>query len=247
MYSRLPRSRWTIGLLITVTVTLFLSVILAFPFLLRGVAGQDWKTLSDMGQSYGVISTVLSGLALCGVVVSVTFQWRQVMWARTASARERHFELIKLMLAEPDLSYQRREPGRAGSQRWRRRLTCNLWSSHWLLLWDLGELDESSLKIAFDELFADEIARDWWHDVGAFWIGHRTRRRDRFLAIAWKSFRDSAAAPAEGIASPGTADAESAVSSPVGPASVSRTDRHSLSEPEDGLAIQRPLPDQATD
>ena len=178
----------------------FLAVILALPFLLRGVAGRDWQTLSDVGQAYGAISAILSGLALCGVAVSVTVQWRQVVWARVASARERHFELIKLMLAEPGLNYQLREG--ESDERHRRQLTCNLWASHWLLLWDLGELDPRSVRTAFDELFADAYARDWWRDLGPHWIARRSRRRDEFLEITWSSFRAAERAAAEAPVAP---------------------------------------------
>jgi hypothetical protein len=189
MGSRALRRRWVSFLLIAGTVLVFLVAILAFPFYLPAAAGQDWQTLSNVGQAYGVMSAVLSGLALCGVVASVTLQWRQAVWARTTSARERHFELMKLMLEDPGLSHELR-PGESGQEH-RRKLVNNLWASHWLLLYEVGELDPEMLRSVFDDLFLDPAARDWWRVNGTNWTSRRSRRRDEFLEIAWNSFREA--------------------------------------------------------
>jgi hypothetical protein len=189
MGSGTRRRRWVGYAVIAGAVVLFLVAILAFPFYLPGAAGRDWQTLSNVGQAYGVISAVLSGLALCGVVASVTLQWRQAVWARTTSARERHFELMKLMLEDPDLSHLLR-PGETGQEH-RRKLVNNLWASHWLLLWDVGEVDAQFLRAAFANLFTDAAARDWWRETGPSWVARRTRRHDEFLEIAWNAFRDA--------------------------------------------------------
>jgi hypothetical protein len=200
MHPRTLRARWINGALIAAGTLLFLAAILAFPFVLQGVAGRDWQTLSDVGQAYGAISAILSGLALCGVAVSVTVQWRQVVWSRTASAREQHFELMKMMLANPGLNYLQREHD--DEELYRRRMICNLWVSHWLLLWDLGELDPESLRSAFDELFTNPFSRDWWRKRGPTWIARRSRRREEFMAIAWSSFREADRMAVEIIADP---------------------------------------------
>ncbi|MBM2614747.1 hypothetical protein JIG36_04155 [Actinoplanes sp. LDG1-06] len=196
MRTRTLRRRWINTSLIISASVVFLAGILIFPFLVRGVAGRDWQTLSDVGQAYGAISAILSGLALCGVAVSVTVQWRQTVWARIASARERHFELIKLILEDPELSY--RGPADVESDReHRRQLVCNLWVSHWMLLWELGELDAESLRYAFDDLFADAVSRDWWRSAGPIWMAHRSRRRREFVAVAWSSFEEMERVSAE--------------------------------------------------
>jgi hypothetical protein len=191
---RVRSRRWIGVVLIVAGTTLFLGLILVYPVYLQGVAkrqDRDWQTLSEVGQAYGGISAVLSGLALCGVVVSLVLQWRQTLWSRTTGARERHFELMKLTLDDPQLSYEMRHG--EDVLEYRRKIVNSLWMSHWRMLWDIGDVDQQFLRSAFDELFADPQAREWWREAGPFWIARRSRRRDIFLVIAWNSFHDAEA------------------------------------------------------
>jgi hypothetical protein len=155
---------------------------------------RDWKTLSDAGQAYGGISAIVAGLGFCGIAASLALQARQTRLAQAISARERHFELVKLGLEFPELSYQIREDP---PEIYKKKVLINLWVSHWLLLWDIGEADEASLRFAFNDLFRDSIARLWWKDWGSKWAARDTRQHRQFSRIAWACHTEASERSAE--------------------------------------------------
>ena len=60
--------------------TVLLLLILVSPLFLRTLArahGINWSQLSDIGQTYGAASAILSGVALVGVSLSLMVQARQ--------------------------------------------------------------------------------------------------------------------------------------------------------------------------
>lgn len=125
----------------------------------------NWALLSNIGQSYGAISAVLSGLALCGIAISVTMQWRQSQLSQEAAARDRHLELVKIVLENPELGGKRRERYRDDAQ-FRVAMMNNLWVTSWETLWRIGDLGDQSLRSACREMFSEQDARDWWNNVG---------------------------------------------------------------------------------
>lgn len=154
---------------------LFIATIVAFPLITQNlVSNRDWKSLSDAGQAYGGVSAIVAGLGFCGIAASLVLQVRQTRLAQAISARERHFELVKLGLENPALSYQIR--GEA-PETYKKKVLTNLWVSHWLLLWDIGEADENFLYLVLHDLFRESIARDWWQQWGEDFARQNARRR----------------------------------------------------------------------
>src|SRR5262245_16444045 len=98
-------SQWR-AVTISVAATI-LAVALLWPVLttITESSNINWHALSEVGQAYGAVSAVLSGLALGGVVVSLLIQQRQARTSTQYAIRERHFDLLKLMLDQPDLMY----------------------------------------------------------------------------------------------------------------------------------------------
>lgn len=161
----------------------FLAMIVAFPLLTQGLVGnRDWRALSDAGQAYGGVSAIVAGLGFCGIAASLALQVRQTRLAQAISARERHFELVRFNLENPALSYQLRDEPPV---RYQKKVLINLWVSHWLLLWDIGEADERFLHFALADLFQERLARQWWQQWGNDFVLRDTRRHRRFLEIAW--------------------------------------------------------------
>jgi hypothetical protein len=161
---------------------IFIAMIVFFPLVTQGLVNdRDWTALSDAGQAYGGISAIVAGLGFCGIATSIALQVRQTRLAQAISARERHFELVKFGLDYPSLSYQLRgeEP-----ELYQKKVLINLWVSHWLLLWDIGEADERFLIFALNDLFTDHIARDWWQQWGDHFAMLDTRRHRHFTRIA---------------------------------------------------------------
>ena len=127
------------------------------------------------------LSTIVSIAALLAVAVSLTVQQRQARSEQMVGARERHFELIKLMLEHPELDYNATKRPDADD-----RLTTigmSLWVAHWNTLWHIGKLDEKALRFNLSDLFADPDACVWWHTVGSGWSSKGSRRERKFITI----------------------------------------------------------------
>jgi hypothetical protein len=166
---RVQRSRITITLIVLSTLV-FISAVVLFPILTGTLFGHvtNWAELSDAGQAYGGISAILSALALCGIVASLLLQRRQNHLTRISSARERHFELMKIQIDRPSLRYRARDDDET-DETYTKKAMFNLWISHWKMLWDAGLVDVEHLKWDCDGLFVDELARSWWSNVGDRW------------------------------------------------------------------------------
>src|SRR4051794_23078917 len=91
----------------------------------------DRGRLSDVGQAYGGVSAVLSALAFCAIAASLLLQFQQTRSASIAAARERHFELVRLAIDDPDLLFLA-ERRRLGDDA-RLVARSNLWVAHWLM------------------------------------------------------------------------------------------------------------------
>ena len=96
-----PAKRWHVSdtlrrailatALIAVAVVIIALVALS-PLALRelsSVRGVSWPQLSNIGQTYGAASALLTGLALIGVVGSIVFQVRAIRVSREQAMRDR--------------------------------------------------------------------------------------------------------------------------------------------------------------
>ncbi|MFF9359895.1 DUF6082 family protein [Streptomyces griseoluteus] len=66
-------------------------------------ASADWGKLSDISQTYGAVSVVLSAIVLAGVALSLLYQVRQTRTSNEQAIRDSHFQLATLALSDPDL------------------------------------------------------------------------------------------------------------------------------------------------
>lgn len=83
----------------------FVGTILS-PVLLLGIDHlfhANWVTVSNIGQTYGFASAILSGLALLAVAYSLIIQQRESTVARIENQRILHTELIKMAIEDPSL------------------------------------------------------------------------------------------------------------------------------------------------
>src|SRR5690349_8108119 len=69
--------------------------------LVARIPGMNWARLSNVGQTYGAISALLTALALGGVVISLIYQARDVRTAREQASRAVHQELLKIEMEDP--------------------------------------------------------------------------------------------------------------------------------------------------
>jgi hypothetical protein len=164
---------------------IFVLIVLS-PFALRLLAHgrrDDWALLSDIGQTYGAISALLSAGALTGVAVSVFIQIKELRHNREQAARAIQFDLLKMALEDP-VYLQCVGPAAGapeGGEDWSRQsIYINLLLNFWQMRWEFGDMTEEEIRGAGrDELFASEVGRRYWHHYGPRRALHATNRRSR--------------------------------------------------------------------
>ena len=173
-----------------------LSLILVSPLLLRQLAqikGIDWTELSNIGQTYGAASAILSAVALIGITLSLMVQARQARIERVRITRERHMELLRIILDAPEVYSPiiGVEAARSGTDT-RRFLFCTMWVNYARMGFEAGVLTEELLH---DDIFApafkSEPMRKWWTRARKYWSGNLIQgRKDRkFVQIIDEEYR----------------------------------------------------------
>ncbi|WP_305785933.1 DUF6082 family protein [Symbioplanes lichenis] len=192
-------ARMTIRLLLLAAGTVAgLAAVLWSPVLLLTLLGDGlpWSDLSDIGEAYGGASAVVSAIALTGVAASLTYQVRQTRQEQISSDRQRHLDLLKLGLDDPEL-FEALDGGGLVTYEHRKKVYANLWMGYWLGLWQLGDLPEAELRHNVSRMFWSPDSRNWWNERRATWIEPRNRRQRRFVALVtdeWHKAESRAAA-----------------------------------------------------
>jgi Family of unknown function (DUF6082) len=162
-----------------------LSLVLISPLLLRQlghVKGIDWSRLSNIGQTYGAATAILSAVALIGVSLSLIVQTRQAKEERLRVVRERHMELLRIVLDSPDLYgpvLGILAPRSADEAR--QFLFATMWMNYARMGYQMGILDEQAIREEIlQSAFGEEPLRKWWAVAGKYWnIGAGSDRRAR--------------------------------------------------------------------
>ncbi len=136
----------------------------------------NWGQLSDVGQTYGAASALLSGLALIGVAGSFVVQRRQAHASQRYSVRQRHFDLARLAMDDTGLLHAI-EPSFSKHPDARGIIYVNLWVNYWWMCWDLREMDEPAVRHVVSKLFAGSVGRSWWEMNSADWKATTTGAR----------------------------------------------------------------------
>ena len=166
----LRRSPLTRNLAITASSLVVLGLVLVSPLWLRSLSnipGLNWGQLSNIGQTYGAVSAILSALALIGVSISVLLQLNEVRFNRLQERRTRHYELVRFMVENP--AYLNIiEPSPSGSSTKARQASAfiNLWLQYWQLLWEFSDISERELHAQAHSLFTGEAGRNYWQQSG---------------------------------------------------------------------------------
>jgi len=185
-------SSWVtpIGLLILTTGVLALVAI--SPIALKQVArvpGMNWVLLSNVGQTYGAVSALLSALALGGVTVSLLYQSRDVRTASEQAARTFHFELLKMEMDDPvymEIMAATAIPGNRPPDydSLRRRQFIHMWVSYWEGRYKLREMTDSEVRYtASYELFNSAEGRRYWSEAREIKLNTYKGRPYRFVKI----------------------------------------------------------------
>lgn len=158
---------------VTVATTAFFAIVIVSPLALRefGTSAHiNWSQLSDIGQTYGAVSALLTAMALAGVVASLLFQARDVRVSKEQAIRTFHHELIRMQLDDPfymnALGAPTHMPVPADQDKVREFLYIHLWVTFWQTFYAMGMMPESQLRSACElELFRGRPGREYWEQA----------------------------------------------------------------------------------
>jgi len=161
------------------------SVVLAPIFLERLYrSDEDYSRISDIGQSYGAASAVVSTIALGVVMLGLMVQRRQLRNEQLRALSDTTDELVRRAMDDP--VYQQCWGGRIAPEGIEEDLFsfCNLVLRSWKRAWDLGDLTESQVRSYLANFFDSEIPRLFWQTHCEWQMkGIARNRRARLLAI----------------------------------------------------------------
>src|SRR2546430_9173902 len=136
-------------LLPAAAVVIALAAVALSPFLLGALDrfGVDWTRLSEIGQTYGAVSAVLSALALGAVAISVAIQARQARADQIQAVRGFHLDLVRLQLDDLPTYLPCWGPlDLPGPQAQRRHIYTGLLFSYGSMGYGVGEISEPWLR-----------------------------------------------------------------------------------------------------
>jgi hypothetical protein len=198
MHVGIHRSLRAISIVVLVVSGIFLILIspMGLP-LISTEKGINWARLSSIGQTYGAISAVISGVALAGIAVSLFFQARELDLTREQISRNYHFDLIRFSLENPAfISSWGYVPAEGASLDDVRRMGyTNMIVSFWSTSYITRSLGESELRLNFAHMFKGEVGRNYWERSRDEWREPaEDRRRKKFFNIADAEYRKAIAA-----------------------------------------------------
>lgn len=155
----------------------------------------EWQTWANVGQSFGVISTVLSGLAFVALVVTLWVQLKELSFQRDelrlqrtvaersseelrrsadAGMRMLHFELLRMSVDDPSLARVWPDFQDGGDpEEPRQRVYANLIFQHAAMSMLMAGHSDDQIRESLRYLFASDIMRAYW--LGAADVRRRTQ------------------------------------------------------------------------
>ncbi|MFI7217349.1 DUF6082 family protein [Micromonospora maritima] len=179
-------------------VIVVVGLVILSPVALRAVSGgaaEDWSRLSDVGQTYGAASAVLSALALGGVAASLLLQARQSRAERIQAIRGFHTDLITMQLDDLPVYLPCWGPLDLPDDTARRQhIYTNLLMQYAWMGYEIGTIPEPLLRDMLAGMFRGDVASRFWPMARASWTASTagTRRGRRFLLIVDEEYARSA-------------------------------------------------------
>lgn len=165
------------------------------PFIMEGWApgGMEWGQLSDMSQTYGVVSIPLSGAALIGVVWSLVLQSRQLRISNETEWRSTYRDLTLRVLEDPSLRLCWEPPASPVSrERMRQDAYMNAIFNSWRADYVSGIMSDEGVLYNAQLVMGGEIAREFWRSHAQNWAGGAEtlgRRDRRFVQLVSDALR----------------------------------------------------------
>lgn len=162
------RAKVLAGILTSLFVVMGVGLIGISPVALNAFNGATgkWERLSFIGQTYGAASAVISVLALVGIVLTLSYQAREVKLAREETRRQAISDLLKMAMEDPDLDecWGPVPPDDDVKER-KQLLYTNMIVSEWTLSFETGALPERRLRAVANEMFQGQVGRKYWQSA----------------------------------------------------------------------------------
>ncbi|MBN1174242.1 MAG: hypothetical protein JXA67_18875 [Micromonosporaceae bacterium] len=176
------------------TVVVLVATWLAADGVVRAVGGSAaLDRWADLGNAFGVLSSVLSGMAFIVLIVTLWIQLRELALQRTelglqrqaierssselkraaeAEMRSLHFELLRLSLEDPALARVWPDASAVDPERQRQLLYANLIYQHLVLAMGLDGATDDQIRATLRYVLRSEIMREYWTSAVA--LRHQT-------------------------------------------------------------------------
>lgn len=198
MHGGIHRSLRTISIVVLVVGGIFLILISPMGLRLISTAkGINWARLSSIGQTYGAISAVISGVALAGIAVSLFLQARELDLTREQMFRNYHLDLIRFSLENPRFISSWGYISAEGSSLddVLRVGYSNMIVSFWSTSYVTRSVEQRELQLNFAHMFKGEAGRNYWEGSRDEWReSNGSRRQKKFFKIADAEYRKAIAA-----------------------------------------------------
>ncbi|WP_234328179.1 DUF6082 family protein [Streptomyces sp. NRRL S-37] len=185
--SAIALSAWTAAAAFCIVIVGVASVVIS-GWLVSGVerTNGDLPTAAErsaLGDYFGGVNSVFSGLALLMLVIALFFQQRELRSQREELALQReelvasreelrrsaeadlrglHVQLTEMAMADPSLAEVWNDLPRAPAGTLRQYLFANLAFSHYVLMHSWGHLSEDELLVYANSLLRSPVFRQYW-------------------------------------------------------------------------------------
>jgi hypothetical protein len=160
---------------ITMAAVIIFFLITLSPLFLRMVShfkGVNWVLISNVGQAYGGASAILAGVALIGISGSLVIQMRQSRNESIRAVRERHQELLNIVLSNPRVYAPvmgTRTPSTADEVR--QFAFATMFMNYSLMGYEMGVItDQAITQEILPSAFSSASFRDWWAVSARYWL-----------------------------------------------------------------------------
>jgi hypothetical protein len=185
-----PSRRFALNATMTVGLIAIIGLVIVSPFALVELAHSrlNWSQLSNIGQTYGAVSALLSSLALFGVVISLLYQARANRIAYEQTFRTFQLDLLKMELEDPSLMTATGAPWGfpipSDFMSLRQFVYVQMWLSSFAGRYVIGELSDATARdIVANEVFRSSAGRSYWAATGQSQLKTSKGRLHRFCRL----------------------------------------------------------------
>jgi len=172
------------GVTLGLTIVALLAGVGLAAMLSRRGAAEDWQRWSDVGQTFGVLSSIISGLALAALVVTGRAQFREMQQNRVelerqqqslvrnnaelrrtaeASLRMVHVKILKMSIEDPELAevWPAFEPGLSVEKN-KQYLYANIIYQYHFAALQVSRYSSEQVLGSLRYLFTSPLMRSYW-------------------------------------------------------------------------------------